>query len=113
MGMTPEPVLWPTWQAALGNHRSVEGSLIEYVDANGTSVQHLAQRAKPPSAGGNMVAYSSSAGKKLPLPALAWLSEAKASFAIEASSEELPGKGAHPDMVAWRLDRRRVCMYRY
>ena len=76
LGMAPEPVLWPTWQPAVGNHRSDKGSLIEYVDANGASAQRSAQRAKPPSAGGTIVAYSSPTGKKLSLPAPASLSEA-------------------------------------
>ena len=69
LGMTQETVLRPTWQAVVSNHRNVRGLSLAYVDAHGASVDRVAQRAKPPSAWGQMAAFSSSTGKKLSSPA--------------------------------------------
>ena len=36
--LAPEPVLWPTWQIVVDNHRNVRGLSFEYVDAHGTAL---------------------------------------------------------------------------
>ena len=85
LAMTPEPVLGPTWQAVVGNHRNVKNLSLEYVEANGASAHRLARRAGPLSAGGDMNAYSSPTGKKLSLPPPASLLEAKTMLGAESS----------------------------
>ena len=112
LGMTPEPVLWPTWQAAVNKPRDVRAYLFECVGDRGTPVDCLARRAKPPSAGGQMVAYSPSTGEKLSLPAPASLSEAKTLFGSETPSEVSPEQSVHSDKVDWRFGARRVCRLR-
>ena len=105
LGLTPEPVLWSTWQAVVRNHRNVRGLSFEYVGTHGSSVDRLAQRAKPPLSGGKMVAYPSSTGKKLSSPTPASLSEAKRLFATDTPSEEPSEQSLHSDKVAWRWAR--------
>ena len=41
LGLTPEPVLWPTCQAVVDNRRNVRGLLSEYVGARGAAVDRL------------------------------------------------------------------------
>ena len=63
LGVSPEAVLRPTWRVVASNRRNVRGLSFEYVGAHGTSADRSAQRAKPPSAGGQMVVFSPSSGK--------------------------------------------------
>ena len=48
-GMTPEPVLWSTWEGMVASRRNVRVLLFEYVDAHGEAVGRVGQRAEPPS----------------------------------------------------------------
>ena len=108
LDVTLEPVLWPTRQAGVNNRRNARGFLFERMGAHGSSADRMAQRATPPSAGGQMVLYSSSSGKKSSLPAPASLPDAKISFVSDTPSEVRAEQSVHPDKVAWRLDARRV-----
>ena len=95
------------------NHGNARGLTFEYAGAHGASVDRPAQRAKPRSAAGQMVAFSSPDGKKLSSPAPVSLSEAKISFWPESSSEVCSEQTEHSDKVARRFAARRVCKHRY
>ena len=105
--LTPEPVLWPPWLAVVDSHRNVRGLLFEYVDAHGTAVDRLGQRAKPPSAGGTMNVYSSPTGKKLSPPTPISVPGAQRLLGSDVPPEESSGQDVHSDSVAWRLGARR------
>ena len=87
VGTTPEPILWPTWQAAVNNSPSGRGFSFEYMGAHSTSADRLARRARPLSAGGKMIAYSSPNGKESSLPAPVSMWEAKILSGSGAPSE--------------------------
>ena len=108
-GMTPEPVLRPTWQAVVNNHQNARGLPVENVGTRRTSVDRMRQRAKPPSASGRMVAFSSSTVEKLPAPAPVSLLQAEFLLESETSSVAFSEQIVHSDKVAWRYDARRVC----
>ena len=102
--MNPEPVIRPTWQAVVGNHRNAQGLLFEYAGAHGATVARLAKRAKPPSAGGEMVVFSPPTEKELSLTAPASFLEAQSVFCTESPSEESSGRSVRTDTAAWRLE---------
>ena len=80
LGLPPEPVLCSTREITVDRRWDVGGLSSEFVDKNGGAAGGLGQRAKPPPPGGKMHVYSSSGGKKIALPSLMSLSEAKLSF---------------------------------
>ena len=53
LGMTPEPVLWFSWEGMVANHRNGRGLVSGYVDAHGGAVGCVGRRAKPLSPGGD------------------------------------------------------------
>ena len=66
----PCPVSWQVWAGA--NRNAVTASTIphDWAEAALGGAPRLAQRAKPQSAGGDMLAYSSSSGSRMSLPPL-------------------------------------------
>ena len=86
--LAPEPVLWPTWQIVVDNHRNVRGLLFEHVDIHGKPVDRLGQHAKRASPLGNMHVYSSSSGKRLALPLSMSASQADEKFGSVGPAEE-------------------------
>ena len=126
LGLPPEPVLCSTREITVDRRWDVGGLSSEFVDKNGGAAGGLGQRAKPPPPGGKMHVYSSSGGKKIALPSLMSLSEAKLSFrgrrlvppgGAPCQKRSLgplsfrggaPEESVRPDKVAWRTSRRRA-----
>ena len=70
LGLTAEPVQWPAWSDMVRDRRNVRSLPIEFADVNGEAGNRLAQRAKSSSGIGEMDAFSSTRGARLPLPSV-------------------------------------------
>ena len=66
--LTPEPVSWDMWCSVTGNHRNVHLASLQPVGDCKSPADSLAQRAKKPSAGGDMAAFSPVSGLQRELP---------------------------------------------
>ena len=68
--LTPEPVSWDLWESATEGHRNVNLVRMKCVDARGSALDSPPQRARRPSAGVDVAAYSSSDGRVRSLPSM-------------------------------------------
>ena len=100
LGRTPEPMLWPTWRAVVDNRRNARGLSFEYVDTHGATAERLWQRAKPPSASGEINLHPPSTGRRLSSATPMWKSRAKMLLGSDSPSEESPQQIVRADKVA-------------
>ena len=85
LAMTPEPASWGLWGTVARGRRNVNLVRLDDVDARGSASDSPPLRAKVPSAGGDMTAYSSSDGRVRSLPPL-WAPVASAKQCAGAMS---------------------------
>ena len=60
--MVPEPITFELWSEVTSNLRNVGMGRLSEIDELGDPQESLARRAKQPSAGGQMMVYSSKSG---------------------------------------------------
>ena len=70
LGMPPKPAQQTARSDMVPDHRNARGLPIEFAGANGDAGDRLAQRAKPPSGGGEVKVYSASRGARVRMSGL-------------------------------------------
>ena len=70
LGMAPRPVSWQFWTEIIRDVATASGIPYVWIDATFNAAQRVAQRAEPPSAGGDVSAFPSNTGSKVTSPSL-------------------------------------------